>query len=96
MKVMIQIVKEEQDNYYDDDPEQDNDSSLLPIDSTPYNGSFIRSFFLVARMLLGMILIICLPLIVIRFSESIDGYIRVIGLFCIAHIVCKIFGWKME
>lgn len=88
------MLDDRDDNDYDD-LEIEYDKPTHSIDLNSYSGCF-RSFFVLARLMLGGVLILGLSFLMFRFSESITGYIRAVGLFLIFHIICEIFGWKLS
>ena len=74
------INKDEDGNYQ---PYEPLDHSLMPY-----------SLFVIAKIVLGAALVLCLPILIIDFSASIKGYLKLLGLFVVVMVVSRVFGLR--
>lgn len=88
-------MQDDRDDNYFDDPQIENYHQSHSVDPDSYSG-FLYSFFVLGRLLLGLLLILGIPFLTFSFSDSISGYMKVLGLFLIFHVICRIFGWKLS
>lgn len=73
------INKDEDGDYHYHEP---LDHGLMPY-----------SFFVLARIVLGIALIIAIPFIIFDFSNSIATFLKLAGLFTVVTIISKVFGF---
>lgn len=80
-------------NYHGHDDDEEDKFEKVRIYSY---GSMPMSLFHLGFLFLGLCLVICIPFLILSYSESIGGFIKLLKLFIIWSIVTWVMGLIFE